>query len=385
MRARRFVGAVLAALIGGCLSKTAGDSSSGHELDCGDPAAQCAADGDDADGNDGAAVAPDLRRVGRFDGTDPAEPTAEWSASAMETQFAGTSASVLLGGTGNYFEVVVDGAVQPMLTTDGSGTYAIASGLAAGMHDVLVFRRDEAEYGATAFLGFLFGAGAQAVVPPSPSRRIEVVGDSISAGFGDECPNANTTYTPATEDAYIAYGPVAARALGADVHVIAWSGKGMYQNLDGTTTDTMPVLWQRTIPTDPTSTWDPSLWVPDVVVVNLGTNDYFAPGPDPSADYETTYEQFVVTLRSAYPGAYVLCAIGPMLTDPQLSEQRAAVQAVIAAEQAAGDPRIALVEFPPQDCGSTGSGCGCDDHPNAATHQAMATLLEGAIQSALGW
>ena len=303
---------------------------------------------------------PAVRYIGRFDVSKPDAPSAEWSGSAMEARFSGTQVSARLGGSNNYFDVVLDGVVQPVIKTSGQASNAIATGLAAGTHDVLVFRRDEAFDNPATFSGFDFGSGALLAPPPAPARRIEIVGDSISAGYGDECANASTGFSAATENEYIAYGPLTARALGADVHVIAWSGKGLYRNLDGSMTETMPILWQRTIPTDTSSHWDPSQWIPNVVVINLGTNDYNAGGGDPSAGFQSTYLQFVEQLEGAYPGVFILGAVGPMLGGSSYASVKKAISNVVSMRSDAGDARMRLVEFPTQDCGSDGSGCGCD-------------------------
>jgi hypothetical protein len=130
--------------------------------------------------------------------------------------------------------------------------------------------------------------------------------------------------------------------------------------------------------------WDPSKWLADAVVINLGTNDYVAQG-DPTANYQATYLSFVTQLRGVYPGAFIFCALGPMMSGTNLDSARAAIKAVIAMRSAAGDTSLKLVEFPTQNCQADGSGCGCDYHPNLAEHQAMATLLEGAIHDTLGW
>jgi lysophospholipase L1-like esterase len=329
---------------------------------------------------------PAVRRIGRFDLSDPTEPTAEWSGSAMEARFSGTSVSAQIGGANNEFAVLVDGTLEPVVTTDGSSSYPLASGLAPGDHEVLVFRRDEAFDQPSALIGFTFGGGGALLAPPvTPSRRIEVIGDSISAGYGDECTNASQHFTAATENEYIAYGSITARDLGADAHIIAWSGKGLYQNLDGTMTETMPILWQRTLPTDPTSVWNPTQWVPEAVVINLGTNDYGAPGPDPTSSFTTAYLAFVATLRVPYPTAHLFLAVGPLLGGATYDSAKGAIQSVIASRKAKGDDRLELVEFPTQNCGSDGSGCGCDYHPNAAEHGRMAKILEKAIHGALGW
>ena len=328
---------------------------------------------------------PAIRYIGRFDTSNPSQPTAEWSASSMQARFSGESVSVLLGGSENYFDVVLDSVVQPVLNTTGKSSYPIASGLDAGVHNVLVFRRDEADDGPTQFLGFDFGGGGQLLPPPvAPPHRIEMIGDSITAGFCDETMNTQAQFTPATENEYLAYGPLTARALDADIHVVAWQGKGLYRNLGGTTTETVPILWERTIPTDMASHWDPSQWIPDAVVINLGTNDYNS-GPDPSTAFEATYVRFVTQLRGVYPGAFIFCAVGPMLGGTSYASAKTAISDVVSTRQAAGDSRLQLVEFPTNNCGADGSGCGCSGHPNVSQHQAMATILEAAMRSTLGW
>jgi hypothetical protein len=190
-------------------------------------------------------------------------------------------------------------------------------------------------------------------------------------------------FSAATENASIAYGPLTARAVGAEVHVVAWSGKGMYRNVDGTMTETMPILWQRTLPTDMTSRWDPSKWIADAVVINLGTNDYN--GSDPGSAFQSAYLDFVTQVRAAYPDAFFFLSVGPMLGGASYDSVRAAIDNVIAMRGGAGDSKLKLVEFPTQDCKADGSGCGCGYHPNAAEHQAMATILAGAIHDTLGW
>ncbi len=368
---------------------SSGASDGRADRDVRETAADTGKGGNPETGSDAGAAdtgPPAVRRIGRFDLTDPSQPTAEWSGSAMEARFSGTQVSAEIGQANNYFAVVLDGTVQPVLTTDGSGTYALASGLAAGEHKVLVFRRDEAFDQPSSFTGLAFGSGGALLSPPpAPARRIEVIGDSISAGYGVECTNASQHFSAATENEYLAYGSVAARDLGADAHIIAWSGKGLYQNLDGTMTETMPILWQRTLPTDPSSMWDPTQWVPDAVVVNLGTNDYGAAGADPTTAFTAAYTSFVATLRKPYPKAHLFLAVGPMLSGTPYAEVKGAIGSVISTRKSMGDTRVHLVEFPTQDCKSDGSGCGCDYHPNIAEQAAMAKILEGAVTTALGW
>lgn len=63
--------------------------------------------------------------------------------------------------------------------------------------------------------------------PPAPrERRLLFIGDSITAGYGVLCNDSSGPFAPETESAWHAYAAVATRALDADAHVIAYSGKG---------------------------------------------------------------------------------------------------------------------------------------------------------------
>src|SRR6185437_8007857 len=124
-------------------------------------------------------------------------------------------------------------------------------------HSVEVRKRTEALVGTSQFRGFT--VQGTPLKPPAMlpmDRRIEVIGDSISAGYGVLGQNSNCHFSPATENETDAYGYVAATQLQAEVHVNAWSGKGVYRNNDGTTTATMPELYKLALPADANAMWD---------------------------------------------------------------------------------------------------------------------------------
>src|SRR5258706_5733786 len=208
--------------------------------------------------------APALRFIGRFDRGDTAGPRFAWSGSAIRARFRGTQVSMKLDDKGtNAFTVVIDKLPPRKLvsTTQGVQTHLLATGLAAGEHDVLVFKNTEALYGEVQFLGFDF-AGGELLPPRDHTRKIEIVGDSISVGMGVDGANAKCAPSPETENAYETYGALATRALGADVTILSASGRGVGRNGDGSTGGTMPVLYKRTLPQYDWSTWDFSAWTP---------------------------------------------------------------------------------------------------------------------------
>ena len=159
-----------------------------------------------------------------------------------------------------------------------------------------MFRRTEAFEGETTFRGFDFGSGGALLAPPpAPDRRLEVIGDSISAGYGVEGADQYCSFTAATENHEKTYEAVAANKVGADLVTVAWSGIGMLRDYSGDTSNNMPARYDLTLPLSAGSSWDFSRYVPGAVVINLGTND-FAQG-DPGQAFVTAYAGFVQHLR----------------------------------------------------------------------------------------
>jgi lysophospholipase L1-like esterase len=333
-------------------------------------------------GPDGGAAA--VRLAGRFDMADSARPGFGWSGSAMIARFSGTGATLRIDGSANFFTVVVDGTVASQVLKVGSGTtYALATGLAAGVHDVSVWKRTEANQGDNRFLGLDVTGGQLQAPPAAPDRRIEIYGDSITAGYGLDGKGPNCSWSADTENHYLTYGAITARELAADLHTVAWSGIGMYRNYgeNGPSTDTMPVVYARTLGDKADSTWDFSSWQPHAVVINVGTNDASTKG-DPGTPYRTAYLDFVRSLRQKYPDTAFVLTIGPMLDGSSLAAIKGHLQAVIQTRAGEGDAKLSYLEFPVQ---VSDDGYGCDYHPSAKTNAKMATLLIAELKTRLGW
>jgi lysophospholipase L1-like esterase len=329
--------------------------------------------------------APGVRLMGRFDRTQPTQPSFGWSGSAMIARFVGTGATLRIDGSPNFFTVVVDGVVapQPLVVVSGVAQYALAGDLPLATHDVLISRRTEGNQGENRFLGLDVVGGALQAPPAYADRRIEIYGDSITAGYGMDGVGPSCKFTADTENFYLTCAAIAARELGADLHTIAWSGIGMYRNYGSAAAspDAMPAVYARSLPTQETGVWDFVTWQPHAVVINLGTNDVSTKG-DPGAPYEAAYLDFVRGLRQRYPATLFVLAIGPMLDGSQLTAIKNHLQGVIATRAAEGDTRLSYLQFPVQ---LASDGYGCDYHPSAKTNAKMAPLLVAELRKQLGW
>jgi len=242
---------------------------------------------------------------------------------------------------------------------------------------VALYRQTEGWYGISQLLALTVEGGTLLPPPAAAPRLIEVVGASVSCGYGN-LGTAPCGFTFPTESAFDAYESVAARAVGAELSVVAISGRGVYRNSDGTMTDTMPQIYERIFASTATPAWDFRV-TPQVLVINLGKNDLAVDDPGPA--FVDAYVTFTGALRERYPNAYIVCTTGPNLGDANHVIQVAYVGAAIAARTAAGDDRIELLDWPED----TADDQGCDGHPNATKHQAMGDALADLLRTRLGW
>jgi lysophospholipase L1-like esterase len=325
-----------------------------------------------------------VRWVGRVDASDPNAVKFAWSGTGFLAVVSGTKISVRLetqDADAAFFQPVVDGKPGPRFQVRGgtARTVTIGEDLRDGDHTVELYRETEGMFGHSVFGGFVDGALRGA--PQGNGRLIEVIGDSISAGYGNlgnevHPPWDNScSFSVDTESAYQAYGAMIGRALDAEVSVVARSGWGIYRDGGGNTANVLAKIYGGSTPAEGSAAWDFKRKA-DAVIINLGTNDDGK--GDPGTPYETAYVAFVRTVRSHYPDAWIFLTLGPMTGDPQLGPMRAHVSHVASA---VADPKVVVVEMPSQDATSTG----CDYHPNVAEHEKMAHVLTKAIQAKLGW
>jgi len=310
-----------------------------------------------------------------------------WSGSTMAARFTGTGLSVRLSDEGaNHFQVVLDGEPHGILHTQkGKDRYVLVDGLRSGPepHELLLVKRTEARVGEAVFFGFEPALGGTLLpAPDARSRRIELVGDSITTGYGNEGPGPVCGFQPAQQNEYLTYGALAARALDADHSTIAWSGKTLYE---------MREYFDRALPTrrsdDEQGRWDFARFQPDVVVLNVGTNNFALVDPGEKR-FVDLYHALVAKVRGVYPRALVVCALGPMLTDryPEgrrnLTQARKYMKSAVARLKEAGDTNVELLEFPEQD---HADGLGCGFHPSLKTHKRMSERLVAMLKERMGW
>lgn len=226
------------------------------------------------------------------------------------------------------------------------------------------------------------------------AHRIEFIGDSITCGYGVDGKYGTDTFQTANEDVTKAYAYRTAQKLGAAYSMVSYSGHGIISGYTGNgkinTAQLVPryygqvghssalVEGKHKIQDD---LWDfPAEQAPDLVVINLGTNDASYTGSDSAkqAEFSAEYVKFLKTVREKNPDAHILCTLGIMGTT--LCD--AVENAVTVYQKETGDDRIASMRF---DLQQEADGFAVDWHPSAATHEKAAEKLSEYIRLWLKW
>jgi hypothetical protein len=329
---------------------------------------------------------PDIQYIGRFDFSDPKKVVFDWAGVYICSKFTGTSCSIRLADSTDEYAIIIDEYAPRLLTIDTSKVYKVASGLSDSVpHTIVIQKRTEPLVGAGVFMGFILDKGATLLpLPERPGRRTEFIGNSITSGYG-VLGDTTCHFSPQTEDAAMAYAAMTGRELHADYHLISYSGRGVVRNYgdkNKTSINPMPALYDRTCYFDSTmKKWDFKKWVPQAVVINLGTNDFSTqPCPD-SAVFVDAYLALIDTVRSLYPGVTVFCVSGPMIGEPCTHYVR---EVVMEQQRREGrDKDVFFVEIPRSMM--TDSDWGCDVHPNVYGADKMADVVVRMIRLRMNW
>ncbi|EGG21257.1 hypothetical protein DFA_01136 [Cavenderia fasciculata] len=326
---------------------------------------------------------------GRVDQSNSSVYSFDWSGVAIGFAFKGTTNVRALFSTSlttedNMFNVFINYGLYSTLNISSTSNeaYNLISGGTLDPQQTYILiltKRTEAAIGIINFYGLVVDQSA--ILFPinpfndNPNKRIEFIGDSITCGYGiDGTPPCS--FTAETENNYQTYAGVVSRILGADLHVESWSGKGVVRNYDanGTTSvDPFPTYYGRTIANNPNSTWTFQDWVPQAVVINLGTNDFSSQPYPPQTVFEQGYTNFIDSIRTKYNnGTVFFLACGPMISDPCCQY----VQNVATATKS--------IYIDLQDILDS-SDLGCNGHPNVNGHLKMAMNSLPIIQKNLGW
>jgi len=386
-----------------------------------------------------------------------------WEGTQATVAFSGASSlSMVIRSTDRVgtsrFRLLVDGSAMPDPIDVAAGvnaTVLLASGLSTASHVVTLWSITDPiamswpviQNGSTSVLSFVTDAGVFTASPPLPTRRLRIIGDSITAGnqisnvtcevrksasltqLGRGWLRATAvqmdsenhmhsvlfcrtiTFSPTVQSCAQPLTPTARRRpslergerTGQAASIGSMRDKPrcrtflsalsscrdaapfclrflraacrIYHNCCDNN-ETMVSIAARTLPGDPASTWDDASFVPDAVILALGTNDGGFVGSNATriAQFSAVYAAYLVQLAATHrnPALPIFCAVGPITHGYE-----SWVTAAMAQAAAQGVKNTHLLSFttPVDRCG----------HPDYDGHEAMFQQAKPLISSVLGW
>lgn len=322
----------------------------------------------------------------------PKEPVFVFPCTSVRIRFRGKKIRILVGNRHEYWKnyagILSDGEQYAFaLNPEGETELEIPLKPEWEEHEVMLFKRQDGCHYMT-FQGLMLEEDALLLqATPPPARRIEVFGDSVSAGEVSEAIEFTGKEDPSHEgefsNSWYSYAWIAARMLRAELHDIAQGGialldqTGWYHepNAVGMTSiydkiEYSPMLGEM-VP------WDFRLWTPDVVVVALGQNDshpkdYMAEDPmgEQAKKWVKGYVKFLEKIRKVYPEAQIVCITTLLIHDP--AWDHAIAEAIHRFRMTHQDPKVSHLLF-------SRNGSATPGHPRISEAREMAEELVGYI------
>ncbi|RPD47347.1 SGNH/GDSL hydrolase family protein [Paracnuella aquatica] len=278
----------------------------------------------------------------------------------------------------NYLQFEMDGSYGHRIKVfGGKDTTIILRAAKTGKHTVWIYKATEAHTGPIA-IAKITATNIQPLQKKA-APLIEFIGNSITCGAAADASEVacGTGVYHDQHNAYYAYGPRVARALGIQFIMSSVSGIGIYRNWnsDG---PTMPQVYESTsFQPDDKGRWDFTKYAPQVVSIALGTND-FSNGdgvkkrlPFDSAAFVRNYIQFVQLVQSKYPAAQIALLSSPMIKGSARQTLHNCLAAVKQQVDAANPQakKLAVHLFKPM------NARGCTGHPSVEDHAILAEEL----------
>ncbi len=342
------------------------------------------------------ASAENVKLVGRtyFDGE---KLWCGLSGSGVSFKFRGTKCCIKIGGdhialsedekSKARVAVLVNGdRVIDDIVNYSEKTYSVVSSESETACVITVIKLSEAAMSALSINEII----AEGEISPADckDKLIEFIGDSITCGYGVDDEDENHNFSTSTEDMTKAYAYRTAKALDADYSMVSYSGYGIISGYTGdgvrNANELVPPYYEKLAFTygdfggkNPCElSWDFSVRRPDLIVINLGTNDdsFCLEDEEKRAEFCEKYVEFLKVVRKNNPSAKIVCSLGIM------TERLCPYVEKLAAEYSkqTGDENITTFHFTEQ---LPEDGLAANYHPTAVTHKKAAEKLTAYLRT----
>jgi lysophospholipase L1-like esterase len=330
---------------------------------------------------------PEIRILGRYQALPNHDIRLAYPGTGLLVHFSGPSLSLTLtaNSASSALTAVIDhGEPSLILLKKGAQTVPIAEDLASGPHIAEIYKRTETWQGLLDLTSLQVAPGSGLLpATPAPVRKLMFLGDSVTCGTAvDDNPTCKNDPLHPSTDAYHTYAMDLGRRLDAQTDLVCFGGRGLERTYDGKTLKdgilNAPDFLDLAVPTDDPATraaWDSHSFIPDAIVVSLGTNDFSLEPTQPldASAWVADYVKLLHRLRAEYPAATILATEGAIVTNPLLR------QYIQSAVQQAQDPNVRwarATHYP---------GSSCNGHPTREQHSHMADDLEPQLRTTLHW
>ncbi|MBQ8098275.1 MAG: endoglucanase [Bacteroidaceae bacterium] len=258
---------------------------------------------------------PNISYTGRTLAEKDGSVKFDWSGTYLQTDFTGGSIAIVISDTRNdYFNLFIDSKLirKFQVSSPTPTTIQLAEGLSPGTHRLRLQKCTEGNQGCTTIHALLISEDGTLRPVARKPRLIECIGDSYTCGFGTESKNATDHFQAETENCNQAYGCIIAKYFNADYVLIAHSGRGMSRNYGDSVQLSKANMVDRYLQIFDDFSQEPykfKAYRPDLVTINLGTNDY-SPGTGPTPElYTSQYLKLIKQVRKHYGEVPILCII----------------------------------------------------------------------------
>jgi lysophospholipase L1-like esterase len=309
----------------------------------------------------------------------------DWVGTYFQTDFSGGRIDMLAADKGtSYYNIFVDGKLKAKIKVTGKEKQLVklASVADKRVHRLKVQKCTEGEFGCTTISAFLLAPKGTMKAVPRQHRTIEIYGDSYTCGYGDESAAATDPFKLETENCDKAYGCIIARYFNADYVLIAHSGRGVVHNWGDTLQLSRSTMSTRMAHVyddfDAKTVYHFNAYQPDIVMINLGTNDFSVNALPTDEQFVGGYVNMLKQIRSSYGNVPILCIIAHSAND-RLTGCMAKVKELMKAD------KNLYIGNPMNDIITEKYDMGASYHPNYQGQRKVAMTLIPRISAIMGW
>lgn len=320
-----------------------------------------------------------------------------YTATGFTVNFTGTELKVTFNATNvqsdknrPYFIASTDGEVAPegksFALTGKTQTVTVAENLTYGEHTVTVLKRSEPENSLTS-VSKIETDGKFDKPAAHTGLKFQILGGSGISGHG--ClGQAGEEWTTQNSSSLNGFGYLAARAFGAETQFVSNSGMGLLWGYRGV--ENLKTAYEATgliaeynadgstKAVKATGKWNHASWVPDVVIVNIGGNDWNShinlltdtARTQAETQFKDAVKELLTRIHTLYPEAKVVWTCN----STRSGNGALASEAV---EKLDFKDKIALTEI-------SNAKYGADNHASAATQAENAKAVADKISAYFG-